>query len=66
MRNSTLLNRLTSYSMFSASFIILHAAVKGEVIYTDLEPDVILPGPYDLYPIDIDNSGSNELRFYNF
>ncbi|MBK9457838.1 MAG: T9SS type A sorting domain-containing protein [Bacteroidetes bacterium] len=66
MKNTSLINRLASYSLASISFVLIHEPVNGEVIYTDLEPDIILPGPNDLYPFDIDNSGSNELRFYNF
>ncbi len=66
MRNSILKNRLASYSLFSATFILIHQGVDGAVVYTDLEPDLILPGPYDLYPLDMDNSGGFELRFYNF
>lgn len=66
MRNSILRNRLASYSLFSATFILIHHSVDGAVVYTDLEPDLILPGPYDLYLLDMDNSGGFELRFYNF
>jgi len=66
MKKPSIINRLASYSLFSASFLLLHQSAAGQVIYTDLEPDIILPGPYDLYPLDMDNSGGFELRFYNF
>lgn len=66
MENTAIIKRLASYSVFSASFILIHETATAEVIYTDLEPDVILPGPYDLYPLDMNNSGGFELRFYNF
>jgi len=66
MKNTSLIKRLASYSLFSTTFIFIHNCAVGEVIYTDLEPDIFLTGPYDLYLFDIDNSGTNELRFNNF
>ncbi len=66
MKNTAIIKRLASYSVFSASFILIRGTATAEVIYTDIDPDLILSGPSDIYFMDINNNGSDELRICNF
>lgn len=54
---------LKEYSALSVSFIISTSFAQGQVIYTDLEPDVILNIDNDLLGIDFDGNGNYDAAF---
>ncbi len=65
MREGHLVKRLISYSIFSGAFLALQKKGDAEVIYTDIEPDVILDVAGEGYYLDINNDGINDIHFFN-
>lgn len=63
MRKTTFHNKLSDYSVFSCAFILMHQVVSGQVIYTDVEPDLELNFDGDVQFLDIDNNGSIDFGF---
>jgi len=55
---------LLDYSLTAAAF--LHAAaVNSQAVFTDINPDVILDEPGELFGIDLDEDGLNDFNFIN-
>ncbi len=63
MHKTTFHNKLSDYSVFSCAFILMHQVVSGQVIYTDVEPDLELNFDGDVQFLDIDNNGSIDFGF---
>ena len=59
----TLHFRLQEYSLLATTFIICHQPVKGEIIYTDIDPDIILDNDEESALIDMDGNGVFEFIF---
>ncbi|MGL5890008.1 MAG: T9SS type A sorting domain-containing protein [Bacteroidia bacterium] len=57
---STLRKKLKAYSLAAGS--LTAAAAQGQIVYTDISPDVTLNGPSN-YSLDMDNNGQPELQF---
>lgn len=57
-------NKLLQYSSLAVSFIFLNEA-NTEVIYTDIEPDIVLDEALESAGIDMDNNGSIDFAFLN-
>lgn len=55
-------NKLLQYSSLAVSFIFLNVT-HGEVIYTDLEPDIVLEFDYEAAGIDLDDNGDFDFFF---
>ncbi|MBC8047129.1 MAG: T9SS type A sorting domain-containing protein [Fimbriimonadaceae bacterium] len=54
---------LKEYSMLASSFIIYHQQVYAQVVYTDLEPDIVIEHDGDDFSIDMDNNGTDDFHF---
>ncbi|MFZ1609497.1 MAG: T9SS type A sorting domain-containing protein [Chitinophagales bacterium] len=55
---------LLQYSL-SAAALLQSAATYSQVIYTDVEPDVILDEPGEVWGFDLDADGLNDFNFFN-
>lgn len=58
-----LIKRLTDYATFAAGVLVLINKADAEVIYTDIDPDVVLDTDGNYYAIDIDNNGTADFQF---
>lgn len=58
-----LIKRLADYAAFAGSIICLMNKADAEVIYTDIDPDVVLTTDGNYYAIDIDNNGTPDFQF---
>ena len=56
-------NKLADYSLLSGAFILMHQGAVGQVVYTDLEPDLELSLDGDVQFLDIDNNGTFDFGF---
>ncbi len=57
---------LLQYSKLSCVFLIIRSGeAASEVVYTDIEPDVILANDDDNYYLDINNDASYDIYFLN-
>lgn len=56
---------LQNYSKFSFIFLIMNNSAKSEVIYTDLEPDIVLNDDLDNCILDLNNDSNNDFKFLN-
>lgn len=66
MSNSKILNRLREYSKFSAIFALLKSDIEAQVIYTDVDPDIILSETPQGIWLDIDENGSDDIGLQNY
>ncbi|MFN0274814.1 MAG: T9SS type A sorting domain-containing protein [Chitinophagales bacterium] len=55
---------LLQYSI-SAAAVLSTAAVYSQVVYTDIDPDVVLDEPDEMFGIDLDDDGLNDFNFFN-
>ncbi|MBP9221394.1 MAG: T9SS type A sorting domain-containing protein [Chitinophagales bacterium] len=55
-------SKLKSYSLAAASFLFLKSNLKAEIVYVDIEPDIILDSDTDIN-LDIDMDGSSDFLF---
>lgn len=55
--------RLQEYSLLASTIILSHQTVNGEIIYTDLDPDIILDIHEESALIDMDGNGNFEFIF---
>lgn len=55
--------KLLHYSAAAGAFL-LGGRISGEIIYTDLDPDVTLGGEGADYFIDVNNDGVNDFEFF--
>lgn len=58
-----LIKRLADYAAFAGSIICLMNKADAEVIYTDIDPDVVLDTDGNYFAIDIDNNGTPDFQF---
>ena len=54
---------IKEYSLFASSILLLHPTLDAEVIYTDIDPDVVLQYDDEVAGIDMDNNGSIDFAF---
>ncbi len=54
---------LFDYSQITAVFLLVHAELHAQVIYTDIEPDIILSSDWEAAGIDMDNNGTIDFAF---
>lgn len=55
---------LLQYS--TAAVALLSAtALQSQVVYTDIDPDVVLDEPDEMFGIDLDDDGLNDFNFFN-
>ncbi len=56
---------LQKYSGFAGVFLLLHNDTFSQAIYTDINPDVVLDEPDEIFGIDLDDDGLNDFNFFN-
>ncbi len=56
---------LTAYSAASIAFLSLHGNTNAQAVYINIDPDVILDTPGQIFGIDLDNDGLNDFNFFN-
>ena len=62
--NSSKFN-LIQYSAISACFLALHQNVRGQAIYTNIDPDLELDNNWESAGIDMNNDGVPDFGFLN-
>ncbi len=60
-----LANTLKQYSAFSACFLALHLEADGQVVYVDIDPDIILNEGGQSAELDLDQNGTIDFWFHN-
>lgn len=55
--HSQQLKKLTQYSAASLAFLSAGQTVSGQIIITDVEPDIFIDAPNSFYELDLDNNG---------
>jgi len=53
--------QLAEYSVLAGSFLVANNTVNGQVIYTDIEPDIVLDGANPALYIDMDNDETDDV-----
>lgn len=69
MKNDPLTGRLLSYSAAAGAIIAIGHEADAQVIYTDVDPDVILEAAVDeeeIYELDINNDGTIDVDIKNY
>lgn len=65
MKNKSTLKKLANYSALASSILVVNDQASAQVIYTDINPDVVLvPDYYDpqFLSIDVDNNSVNDFK----
>lgn len=55
--------KLKAYSAAAIAFTLFSNPVSAQVVYTDIEPDVVLDTDGNYYAVDIDNNGTPDFQF---
>ncbi|MBK9556443.1 MAG: hypothetical protein IPO47_11535 [Bacteroidetes bacterium] len=55
---------LLQYSTAAVSLLGVTSA-SSQVVYTDIDPDVVLDEPDEIFGIDLDDDGLNDFNFFN-
>ncbi|HRG28384.1 MAG TPA: T9SS type A sorting domain-containing protein [Chitinophagales bacterium] len=58
-------HKLKAYSLFSTAFLINGPSGFSQVVYVDIDPDIILDTPGEQFTLDIDGNGSDDISFFN-
>lgn len=56
---------LLQYSSFAAAFLTIQSVIDAQVIYTNIEPDIVLDNDFEMDGVDMDNNGSYDFAFLN-
>lgn len=65
MPSSNRYNKLKAYSLFSTAFLLTGPSGFNQVVYVDIDPDIILDTPGEQFTLDIDGNGENDITFFN-
>ncbi|MBK7441892.1 MAG: T9SS type A sorting domain-containing protein [Bacteroidetes bacterium] len=57
--------KLKAYSLFSTAFLFNGATGFNQVVYVDIDPDIILDTPGEQFTLDIDGNGADDISFFN-
>ncbi len=60
-----LANTLKQYSAYSACFLALHKGADSQVVYVDIDPDIVLNEGGQAAELDLDQNGSIDFWFHN-
>jgi len=55
---------LQDYSAFAIAFLAMQP-LDGKVVYTDIEPDIVLDHDFQVAYVDMDNNGVSDFWFWN-
>ncbi|MFI5171180.1 MAG: T9SS type A sorting domain-containing protein [Chitinophagales bacterium] len=58
-------NSIIKYSHFAGAYLLMHSNAIAQVIYTDIEPDIVLENEMDAYSMDLNNDLINDFSFLN-
>ena len=53
------------YSAFATVYLIIHADAKAGVVYSDIEPDIVLDEALEFTILDLDENGTIDFGFLN-
>jgi len=56
---------LIQYSAISACFLALHQYARGQAVYTDIDPDIVLDNNWESAAVNMDNDASMDFAFLN-
>lgn len=56
---------LKEYSAIAGCFMLLHNTMQGQVVYTDLEPDIIIDEDGEFFVLDLDVNEMNDFIFFS-
>ncbi len=65
MVNPEVNKKLKSYSLFAGATLIAGTVATGQVVYVDINPDVVLDAAGEDFFLDIDADGEADFRFVN-
>ena len=57
--------KLKAYSLFSTAFLFNGPTGFNQVVYVDIDPDIILDTPGEQFTLDIDGNGADDISFFN-
>jgi len=57
--------KLKAYSLFSTAFLFNGPSGFSQVVYVDIDPDIILDTPGEQFTLDIDGNGTDDISFFN-
>ncbi len=57
--------KLKAYSLFSTAFLFNGPSGFNQVVYVDIDPDIILDTPGEQFTLDIDGNGADDISFFN-
>jgi hypothetical protein len=63
--NTVLQQKLNAYAMAAGCFLSFTKEAAGQVIYTDIEPDLVVDHALFAAEIDMDNNGVQDFFFHN-
>ncbi len=63
--NSKQFTQLNSYAIAAGCFLYLNQDVSAQVVYTDIEPDIILNDGFQVAAIDLDDNGVSDFFFHH-
>ncbi len=63
--NTEISKKLLAYSVFANAAALAGNMLHGQIVYVDIEPDIILDANGEEYLLDIDGDGINDFRFVN-
>lgn len=55
---------LKDYSAMAATYLLITTQGEGQIVYTDINPDLILEFNNDISTVDVDNNGTNDFAFF--
>lgn len=59
-------NKLAAYAASACCFLMRHQEATAQVVYTDIDPDIVLDEAFENAGIDIDNNGTLDFAFVNY
>ncbi len=63
--NTTLQKRMNSYALAAGCFLCVNQEASGQVVYTDVDPDIILNDGGEAAELDMNNDGVPDFFFHN-
>jgi hypothetical protein len=57
--------QLSAYAAAALCFLIKHQEANAQVVYTDVDPDIVLDAALETAGLDIDNNGTIDFAFQN-
>ena len=65
MKQKKINKKLLQYSSLAAAFLSMQSESHTQVVYTNLEPDIVLDEDFEMGGVDLDNNGTYDFAFLN-